>query len=70
MSVCSGIQAAFRISQKYWKGYLDPEKMVKTHKKSRKFVKNLTKIWIKMGNREGFIVNYSLVVDSNLENIY
>ena len=34
MSVCSGIQAAFRISQKYWKGYLDPEKMVKTHKKS------------------------------------
>ena len=23
-----GIQAAFRISQKYWKGYPDPEKMV------------------------------------------
>ena len=35
-----GIQAAFRISQKYWKGYPDPEKMVKTHKKSRKLVKN------------------------------
>ena len=53
MSVCSGIQAAFRISQKYWKRYLDLAKMVKTHKKSRKFVKNLTKIWIKMGKTAG-----------------
>ena len=40
MSVCSGIQAAFRISQKYWKGYLDPEKMVKTHEE---FDKNMDK---------------------------
>lgn len=48
-----GIQAAFRISHKYWKGYPDPEKMVKTHKKSRKLVKNLTKIWIKMGKTAG-----------------
>ena len=52
MSVCSGIQAAFRISQKYWKGYPDPEKMVKSNKKSRKLVKNLTKIWIIMGKKD------------------
>ncbi len=38
-----GIQAAFRISQKYWKGYPDPEKLVKTHKKSREFDKNMDK---------------------------
>ena len=29
MSVAPGIQAAFRISQKYWKRYLDLAKMVK-----------------------------------------
>lgn len=47
-----GIQAAFRISQKYWKGYPDPEKMVKTHKKPEKLVKNLTKNMDKNGEKQ------------------
>ncbi len=53
MSVCSGIQAAFRISQKYWKRYPDLAKMVKTNKKSGKLVKNLTQIWIKTRKTAG-----------------
>ena len=53
MSVGPGIQAAFRISQKYWKRYPDLAKMVKTNKKSGKFVKILTKIWIKTRKMAG-----------------
>lgn len=53
MSVCSGIQAAFRISQKYWKGYPDPEKMVKTHKKIQKTCEEFDKNMDKNGENSG-----------------